>query len=281
MSIKLDINALRALVAIDIHGGVTRAAANLALSQSAVSHKIRRLETGLGQPLLTRQAGGPLFTETGLRLLEYARRILALHDEALDGLGSKTLSGTLRLGMTEDVTSGDLAQLVGRFSRLYPDIKIRSHVRQSLVLAKELLAGTLDLGMMQIWAKDVTPADTVLFWDSLNWVATEPPGPGPVPFLSYDDDCFYKVWALEALPEADTVLECASSAGIMSAVRAGLGVALLPGTYVTNDMVVLHEYPKPPDLAYVIRMAPGNRSAAAKALRKVIATELERHPWWS
>ena len=52
---KLDISALRALLAIAEHGGVTRAADHLALSPSAVSHKIRRLEETLHCSLLTRR----------------------------------------------------------------------------------------------------------------------------------------------------------------------------------------------------------------------------------
>ena len=69
---RLDIEGLRALVAISVHGGVTRAAEYLALSQPAVSHKIRRLEYILDCELLARRAGGPLFTEAGSRLLDYA-----------------------------------------------------------------------------------------------------------------------------------------------------------------------------------------------------------------
>ena len=62
--------------------GVTRAAHHLSLSQSAVSHKIKRLEDHIDCALLTRRAGASLLTEKGERLLGYANRILALHDEA-------------------------------------------------------------------------------------------------------------------------------------------------------------------------------------------------------
>ena len=55
---RLDIEGLRALLAISTHGGVTRAAEHMALSQPAVSHKIKRLETVLDCELLARRAGG-------------------------------------------------------------------------------------------------------------------------------------------------------------------------------------------------------------------------------
>ena len=75
---RLEIDALRALRAIRAHGGVTKAASHLGLSQSAVSHKIKRLEAALDCTLLARQAGGPLFTDAGARLHDYAVRITNL-----------------------------------------------------------------------------------------------------------------------------------------------------------------------------------------------------------
>lgn len=73
---RLEIDALRALSAIRQHGGITRAAAALGLSQSAVSHKIKRLEVSLDCELLGRKPAGPMFTAAGEDLLDYAGRIL-------------------------------------------------------------------------------------------------------------------------------------------------------------------------------------------------------------
>lgn len=117
---RLEIDALRVLSAIRNHGGVTRAAEALGLSQSAVSHKIRRLETSLGCDLLSRRPGAPLFTAEGEDLLGYASRILGLHDEALLSLSKTALTGRLMLGLTEDTTCSDLARILGRFRRLHP-----------------------------------------------------------------------------------------------------------------------------------------------------------------
>ena len=116
MSARLEIDALRALKAVADLGGVTRAADFLALSQSAVSHKIRRLEESIECRLLRRQPGAPLLTDDGERLLGYAARIITLHDEALSSLGRKTLKGQVRLGITEDTTSAGLARILARFT---------------------------------------------------------------------------------------------------------------------------------------------------------------------
>lgn len=275
---RLDIDAMRALCAIERHGGVTRAARELALTQSAVSHKIRRLEESLGRSVLSRQPGKPLLNEEGRQLLGYARRILALHDEALASLGRQDIRGKIRLGMTEDVTSSDLSHILGRFTRQYPDIVVRTHVRQSLVLDEELAAGDIDVGIMQVFRHKVRSDDQYLFEEPIHWVKARDmqlPNEGALPFLAYDDQCFFKVWAMTEceLPQRglETVLQCASSAGIVSAVRAGLGITLLPHQYLTADMDIIDDcLPPAPDIVYVVRLGPQVSRAPVRALARTI-----------
>lgn len=282
MAERLEIDALRALLAIAAHGGVTRAAEHLALSQSAVSHKIRRLEQALDCDLLARRAGGPLFTEAGERLCDYARRMIDLHDETLAALGKKPLSGTIRLGMTEDTTTSGIARILGRFTRLYPEVQVRTRTSQSLNVQAWLKAGELDLAVMQIFRDESLPDDLILFDDSLHWVkspelAIDPSG--RVPFLSFDSNCFYKRWGFaegQALGHRfEKVLECPSAAGIQSAVRSGLGVALLNGLNVTQDMEILEGiFPPPPDITYIARTNLKSRNSAVKALIEEISQEI-------
>lgn len=282
---RLDVEALRALCTVADQGGVTRAAEVLSLSQSAISHKIKRLEANIGCQLLTRRAGAPLLTDDGEQLLTYARRICVLHDEAVLNLSKMPLSGRIRLGMTEDITSSDLSRMLGRFTRRHPDVAVRTNVRQSLVLQQELDTGRIDIAVMQLFADEVQPSDTVLFRDNLHWVKgsdTELTFNSPVPFLAYDDDCFYKNWALELAevppPGLETVLQCASSAGIASAVRAGLGVALLPGRYLTEEMQIVDDlFPATADLAYVLRIGAASRSTPVLSLAREISDGVSLH----
>lgn len=282
MSQRLDIDALQALCAIQDQGGVTRAAAHLALSQSAVSHKIKRLEAHLGRTLLTRRTGGPAFTEEGQKLLSYARRILALHDEAVQSLSSRPLKGHLRLGMTEDTTSSGLSRILGRFARLHPDVTVRTHVAQSLVLEDQLDRGEIDLAVMQIFQHRMQPADQLIYLDKLHWVKARDyvlDLNSPVPFLAFDSNCFYKHWAEQTahLPPAGLAMafECASAAGIVSAVASGLGVALLNARHLTPEIEVIDEAfgVTPPDIAYVVRIGSKSRSDIARSLAAGIAGE--------
>lgn len=281
---RLDIDALRALRAIDQHGGITRAAEALGLTQSAVSHKVKRLETSLDCELLTRRAGGQTFTAAGQDLLDYAARILGLHDEALLSLTKTDLSGRILLGLTEDTTCSDLSRILGRFHRLHPQVTVRTKVRMSVLLRSMLERGELDAAIVQIFAHEVRPTDVVLFREALHWVnlaGTPLPAAGPIPFLSFDDNCFYRHWAMDIGQDAgallETVFECSSAAGIVAAVMAGLGVALLSDRHIRPGMeMVRGPLPPPPDLAYVVRRARKSRNPALDTLVAEIETEISR-----
>ena len=282
---RLEIDALRALWAIRHHGGVTRAARALGLSQSAVSHKIKRLETSLDCELLGRTSGGPTFTAAGEDLLDYAGRILGIHDEALLSLSKTPLAGRLALGLTEDTACSDLARILGRFRHLHPNVSVRTKVRMSLVLRAMLDRKELDAAIVQVFAHEVRPTDVVLLRENLHWVRHPDlvlPECGPMPFLSFDDDCFYRQWALDIGQDdevvLETVFECSSAAGIVSAVNAAMGVALLSDRHIRGEMVVVNSrLPSPPSLAYVIRRARGTRNPALDTLIVQIEKEISRH----
>lgn len=280
---RLEIDALRALCAIRHHGGITRAATALGLSQSAVSHKIRRLEVSLDCELLGRKSGGPMFTAAGEDLLDYAGRIIGLHDEALLSLSKTPLAGRLALGLTEDTACTDLARIFGRFKRLHPNVAIRTKVRMSLVLRAMLERGELDAAIVQVFSHEVRPTDVVLFREGLHWVKHPElvlPQDGPLPFLSFHDECFYRQWALDIGQDdaiLETVFECSSAAGIVSAVNAAMGVALLSDRHIRGEMQILADrLPPPPSLAYVVRRARKSRNPALDSLVGEIERDVGR-----
>lgn len=282
---RLEIDALRALWAVRHHGGITRAAAALGLSQSAVSHKIKRLETSIDCDLLSRTPGAPMFTAAGEDLLDYAARIISLHDEALLSLVKTPLAGRIALGLTEDTTCTDLARILGRFHRLHPQVAVRTKVRMSLVLRAMLERGELDAAIIQVFAHEVRPADVVLFREELHWVKHPTltlPESGAIPFLSFDDECFYRQWALDIGQDGkfvlETVFECTSAAGIVAAVSSGLGVALLSERHLRPDMqIITGSLPAPPDLAYVVRRTRKARNPALDTLVSEIESDIGRH----
>lgn len=282
MKVRLDIESLRAMKAVAAAGSVTRAAAKLNLTQSAVSHKIKRLEERIGRPIFARSDGSLGVTEDGAHLLNYAERLVGVHDEAVAHFSRIELSGHIHLGVTEDVTGSGIARLLTRFSMVYPNVSLVSRVAHSLILGNQLRRGEIDLALMQLFEDELLEEDRILWWDEVIWVQSEdfePPENGSIPFIAFHERCFYRSWASEALSDTrrsiSMVLECPSIEGVTNAVRSGLGLALInrrnlrPGCVESNIAL-----PKPPRVGYVARSAIPNPPKIVAALRDAIEDEL-------
>src|SRR5213078_1413153 len=118
----LDLELLRSFISVVDAGGFTRAGERVHRTQSTVSQQIRRLEEALGYPLLHRNGKQVRLTEQGDRLLSYARRILALEQEAREVVTKPDSEGVLRLGIPEDFAAYRLTKLLSDFARSRPGL---------------------------------------------------------------------------------------------------------------------------------------------------------------
>lgn len=258
---RLDIDSLRTFKTVVDLGGITRAAQRLCLTQSAVSHKLARLEERIGRPLLNKGAGGISPTSDGRDLLSYAERLVTLHDEAADYFSTSNLAGAMRLGSTEDSTGKKLAAILGRFRRAHPQVSLSIKVAQSLKLQEWLLAGEVDLAILQVFADDIQPGDHELWREDLIWVRSSDHPleiDRSIPFVSFDTQCFYRVAALQQLAETgrslNVILECPSAEGVRAGVRHGLGIALLSRRNLSPGIVeVQADLPRFPQVVHVLR----------------------------
>jgi DNA-binding transcriptional LysR family regulator len=91
----LDLELLRSFVSVVDAGGFTRAGERVHRTQSTVSQQIKRLEDDVGQPLLNRSGKDVTPTEAGERLLSYARRLLALAEEARDVMARPSITAPI------------------------------------------------------------------------------------------------------------------------------------------------------------------------------------------
>ena len=120
----MDIDLLRSFVSVVDAGGFTKASERVHRTQSTVSQQIKRLEDQLGRPLLQRNGKQATLTEEGERLLSYARRILALEQEARDVVARPMADGVVRLGIPEDFAAYRLAELLSDFVRARPTLRL-------------------------------------------------------------------------------------------------------------------------------------------------------------
>src|SRR4029453_11047603 len=138
---SLELELLRTFVAITDRESFALAAEQVHRTQSAVTQQMARLEEQLGVALFLKVGRSKKLSEHGVRLLEHARRLLALNDETLEALAAPDLRGPLRIGSTYDAAEFLLPPLLGRFSQLYPNVQVEVHPARTAHLLQGLNAG--------------------------------------------------------------------------------------------------------------------------------------------
>jgi DNA-binding transcriptional LysR family regulator len=273
---NLDTDLLRTFVAIANHGGFARAGASIHLSQPTVSLQMKRLEDRTGAKLFKRNGRALDLTEDGYRLLHYARRILALNDEAWATLAATEIAGALRFGMIQDLTEEVLAHIVGTFSRANPKVRFEVLVGSSTELTSALAKGTLDVALMAGRPGDSTP---LFRREKLVWIGlknTVIPRNGAVPLVACTMPCGLREQAIELL-ERERIpwslsFTSPSINGLKAAIRAGLGVTLRGTSFLDGNLVDLSQRAKLPSAPpFEIVCATGRESSpAALALAEFI-----------
>lgn len=145
---NLDIELLRAFVAVADHGSMTVAGNVLHLTQSAISQQIMRLERRLGQELFRRERRGLKLTAAGDRLLPKARRLIGLNDEIWTEMTARC-EGALRLGVPYDLVGTSLAPVLKRFAEARPLVEISLVCAASPALLAALERGEVDIALVE------------------------------------------------------------------------------------------------------------------------------------
>jgi len=280
----IDPELLRAFVTVVEAGGFSQAAERLLRGQSAVSLQIKRLEERLGVRLLDRGPRRVTLTSEGELILDHARRILSLNDELVSRLREPELSGLVRLGAPEDFATSHLPNVLARFSRSHPRVALEVTCELTLELLQRFQSGGLDLalvkrepmghlGGVRVWREP-------LVWVASNRAVTEVQD--ALPLVVSPRPCVYRKRATDALDAQGRAWRiaytCGSLTGNHAAVRAGLGVTVLPKAMVPPDLTVLNdEITGLPPLAdtEIALVAASQLSAPAERLRDYIIRELE------
>lgn len=259
MRTRLDYDLLRTFVAAAEAGNLTRAGERLHLSQPAVSLQMKRLEETFGRQLIERTSRTFRLTEAGEILLGYGRRILALSDEALACLSEPTIAGLVRLGTPEDFATTHLSGVLATFARAHPNVGLEVTTDLTLNLLDRFRQGEFDLVLVK--REPVGPSEGIRVWrEALVWAcgaehsANLLASAAALPLVVSPHPCVYRKRAMKALDEAGRAWRVAytstSLAGTQAAVRAGLGVTVLPAGMVPSDfkkldhksgLPVLHE----------------------------------------
>ncbi len=261
-----NFNDLFAFVIIARVGSFTQAAAQLGVSQSALSHTIRALEARLGIRLLTRTTRSVSPTEAGERLLlTVGSRFEEIEAElaALSELRDKP-AGTIRITTAEHAADSIIWPKLAKFLLDYPDIKVEINVDYGLT---DIVAQRYDAGVRlgdqvekDMIAVRIGPDLRIAVVAAPNYFAKRPPPQTPQDLAAHD--CInlrlpthdsLLVWEFERNNHALKVhvhgqWTFNNGAAILRAALAGFGLAYLPEDMVEQHVAqgrlvaVLHEW---------------------------------------
>ena len=148
----MDVEQLRAFVAIARARRFTRAARQLGTSQPNLSRRLQHLERELAAKLVVRTPGGVVLTSAGERFLGYAERAIASVDAgrtALDELGGQP-RGAVALGSQPTIGAYALPVALARFHAEQPGIVLRLREGLAESIEERLASGELDLGLLNL-----------------------------------------------------------------------------------------------------------------------------------
>lgn len=243
-ALSVNSDLLRSFLAVAEAGNVTRAAAVIGRTQSAVSLQIQKLEGLFAVQLFERGARGVVLTAEGERLLPAARRALSELDR-VGTLFSDPLAGRIRVGIPDDYTETILEKALARFAARYGDVEVFVRSGCTAGFAAALKNRELDLAIVS--AGPIDPAEA-FYSEPTVWAAGAEmllDETAPVPLALFDRDCWWKEVPTNALERAGRSWRLAylseSYASVKAAIAAGLAVGVLARSAVEDSMRILGE----------------------------------------
>ncbi len=281
----LDLALLRTFVAIADRETFALAAEHVHRTQSAVTQQMARLEEQLGVALFHKEGRSKRLSGPGVRLLDYARRLLALNEEALQAVAAPELRGPLRIGSTYDAAEFMLPALLARFSQLYPIVQIEVHTARSAHLVQALERGEIEIALVATPAGGVAPARPRirLRTSPMVWMAAAHyvhDRAQPVPLVLPSEPSGYRATALAVLDATGIgwrirhVSTSLAFGGLRAALRTGLGVTVRTIEMLAEDLRVVsgaEGLPALPGIHHDLYLRDQRASAPARRLFESLA----------
>ncbi|MGV3551366.1 LysR family transcriptional regulator [Rhizobium sp.] len=261
----LDLIQLRSFVMVAQTGSFTLSASRLGLGQSTVSQHLQRLERAIGRRLIDRDTHAVRLTPDGEQLLPQARQLLALERQTVARFDADAPRGLFRLGISEDLVSGQLPGMLEDFIAAHPSVDLQLSVALSSTLADMQDRGELDLVIAK--RKIGERRGDAIGREPLVWLASDPQAvlAKPVlPLIVFPPPSITRALLMEALARSGTawriVCSCQSLSGLTAAARAGMGVLVQPRSLAPAGLIEI-EPPDLPDLADVEFVLVSSRGA--------------------
>ncbi|MFC3692624.1 LysR substrate-binding domain-containing protein [Chenggangzhangella methanolivorans] len=278
----LEIDLLRAFVAVAETGSFTAAADVVNRSQSAVSQKVLRLEEILEHRVFERSSRSLKLTAEGERLLVAARQMLEFNDKVMREFREPTAVGHLRLGVSEDFLPGQLPKMLSKFGRIYPGVSLDLLTGLSSDLFAAYDAGQIDAVIAKQEGK--AQRGRLIWREPLVWLASsdyEPDFTQPARLVMLPQPCSYRDLMISSLDAVrrEWIPACTASSlmGAQAAVAGGLGVTVLGRSFVQEGLQILkapEHWPALPMAEIIVLGEEGQAGDLARPLVTFLAEML-------
>ncbi|WMC11242.1 LysR family transcriptional regulator [Oceanimonas pelagia] len=266
----LPIALLRTFVVVAETLNLTVAAGRLHRAPSTISMQLSRLEDLVSTGLLERGQYGVRLTPAGEQLRSHAQLLLNQHDQILGSFLNADIGGKVRFGTHDQYATRSLPPLLETFVVNYPEVRLEVQCdhrpRQLVTLVQQ---GKLDLALveMPLHSHD----GQRLGRDELVWVRSAVHSAHlrePLPLAVFVEGCYHRDAALQALAQWEKPCRIAftsqSRAGVLAAVRAGIGVGIVPRSTLEEGLVVEPSLPPLPGTHTSLFVAERLNEASAR-----------------
>ena len=227
----LDLDAVKAFVLTADLQSFTRAAEALDSTQSAISLKLRRLETQLGRRLLERTPRQVRLSAEGAVFLVSARDLVGAHDRAVASFSIE--QRRMVIGISHQIVGSELPSLLRHMNEQDPHLLIELRVAGSREVMQAYDEGRLDAALV-LQPEDRHRQGEILFNESFAWIAAadwEPRAGQPLPLSTQGETCSIRANAVRALDQAGIawteVFIGKGAAVVGAAAAAGIAIAVL------------------------------------------------------
>lgn len=278
---SIDIITIQSFLSIAETGSITKAAEKVGRTQSAISQQILKLENLLGKTLLLRDKTIKLTAE-GEIFLSYAKQFFSLHCEMIDRFKNPELEGEVRFGLPENFASVFLTDILIEFSRIHPRILLKIECDLTLNLFDRFKQKEFDLVLVKMNRPEDFPNGVDVLSEPLEWVGSPEivNNNMPLPLVLSPQPCVYRASAIKALENAGRswrlVFSSPSYAGTVAAVKAGMGISVMPHTMIPKELESLDflELPRLED-THVSLLKHHKNNAAINSLEEFVLRKLK------
>ena len=281
MPFHTDTLTLKSFISIAETGTFSHAADTVGRTQSALSLQIKKLEDGLGCQLFDRSGRKVKLTDQGEIFLGYAKRIIQLQWEAFSRLNEPDVQGEIRLGTPEDFATHYLPDVLSTFRQHHPRVQLNVSCDLTLNLIDGFRRGDYDVILVKRDPK-AAKGGTKVWREPLVWAVSDHHKPEePLSLVLSPQPCIYRARALAALDKAKKPWRISytspSLAGTIAAVKAGLGITVLPANMLPSGIHPIRKEIKLPELAdaEIALMKRDDLSKASEMLAEHIVHSLE------